>query len=270
MSGRWVFTILGCGSSGGVPRGDGDWGACDPGDPRNRRRRCSLLVQRYGAGDTPTSILIDSSPDLREQMLDASVRHLDAVLYTHDHADQAHGIDDLRVFAMRTRRRIPCWMDAATRETLESRFRYIFEPVEGYPAICDLNDLPPLGTPFAVDGPGGPVEVMTFDQLHGPIHSVGYRVGPVAYSPDVSELDDEALTEVGRADTWIVDALRWTPHPTHTHVDKTLGWIARSGVQAAVLTNLHLDLDYRQLSAVTPEGIDVAYDGLALTFEEND
>lgn len=266
MSDRWIFTILGSGSSGGVPRGDGDWGDCDPGNPRNRRRRCSLLVQRYGAGETPTSILIDTSPDLREQMLDAGVRHLDAVLYTHDHADQAHGIDDLRVFAMRTRRRIPCWMDAPTRETLESRFRYIFEPVEGYPAICDLHDLPPLGTPFTIDGPGGAVEIMTFDQLHGPIHCVGYRIGPVAYSPDVSDLDDAALAEVARADTWIVDALRWTPHATHTHVDKTLGWIARSGVKAAVLTNLHLDLDYAALKAVAPANVDVAYDGLSLTF----
>ena len=247
MSGRWVFTILGSGSSGGVPRGDGDWGGCDPENPLNRRRRCSLLVQRYGAGEAPTNILIDTSPDLREQMLDAGVRHLDAVLYTHDHADQAHGIDDLRVFAMRTRRRIPCWMDAATRATLESRFRYIFESVEGYPAICDLNDLPPLGTPFTIDGPGG----------------------PVAYSPDVSDLDDAALAEVARADAWIVDALRWTPHPTHTHVDKTLDWIARSGVKAAVLTNLHLDLDYDQLSAVVPQGVAVAHDGLALTFEIN-
>jgi phosphoribosyl 1,2-cyclic phosphate phosphodiesterase len=266
MSGRWVFTILGCGSSGGVPRGDGDWGDCDPGNPRNRRRRCSLLVQRYGAGETPTSILIDTSPDLREQMLDARVRHLDAVLYTHDHADQAHGIDDLRVFAMRTRRRIPCWMDAPTRATLESRFRYIFEPVEGYLAICDLHDLPPLGTPFSIDGPGGPVEIMTFDQLHGPIHSVGYRIGPVAYSPDVSDLDDAALAEVARADTGIVDALRWTPHPTHTPVDKTLGWIARSGGKAAVLTNMLLDLDYAALKAVAPPNVDVAWDGLALTF----
>ena len=269
MSGRWVFTILGSGSSGGVPRGDGDWGGCDPENPRNRRRRCSLLVQRYGAGETPTNILIDTSPDLREQMLDAGVRRLDAVLYTHDHADQAHGIDDLRVFAMRTRRRIPCWMDAATRATLESRFRYIFESVEGYPAICDLNDLPPLGTPFTIDGPGGPVEIMTFDQMHGPIHSVGYRIGPLAYSPDVSDLDDGALAEVARADAWIVDALRWTPHPTHTHVDKTLHWIARSGVKAAVLTNLHLDLDYDQLSAVVPRGVAVAHDGLAMTFEIN-
>lgn len=268
MSGRWVFTILGSGSSGGVPRGDGDWGACDPAEPRNRRRRCSLLVQRYGAGERPTTILIDTSPDLREQMLDAGVRHLDAVLYTHDHADQSHGVDDLRVFAMQARRRIPCWMDAATRATMESRFRYIFEPVEGYPAICDLNDLPPLGTPFTIDGPGGPVPVATFDQLHGPIHSVGYRIGPMAYSPDLSDLDDAALAEVARADTWIVDALRWTPHPTHAHVDRTLGWIARSGVRRAVLTNLHIDLDYAALKAAVPDNVDVAHDGMTLEFPQ--
>lgn len=266
MSGRWVFTILGSGSSGGVPRGDGDWGACDPAEPRNRRRRCSLLIQRHGAGEAPTTVLIDTSPDLREQMLSARVRHVDAVLYTHDHADQAHGVDDLRVFAMRARRRIPCWMDAATRATMETRFHYIFAPVEGYPAICDLNDLPPLGTPFVIDGPGGAVEVATFDQLHGPIHSVGYRIGPVAYSPDVSHLDEGALAEVARADTWIVDALRWTPHPTHAHVDRTLDWIARAGVRRAVLTNLHIDLDYAALKAAVPNNVDIAFDGMTLEF----
>ena len=266
MSGRWVFTILGCGSSGGVPRGDGDWGACDPEDPRNRRTRCSLLVQKFGAGETPTTVLIDTSPDLREQALAARIGHMDAVLYTHDHADQTHGIDDLRVFAMLRRERIPCWMDAPTRAALEHRFRYIFHPSQGYPAICEAMDLPPLGTPFAVDGPGGRVEVMTFDQRHGPIRSVGYRIGPVAYSPDVSDLDDDALGEVGRAEVWIVDALRWRPHPTHAHLDRTLEWIAHSRVGRAVLTNLHLDMDHQTVKAVVPAHVDVAHDGLRLEF----
>lgn len=259
-AGELEFVILGCGSSGGVPRGDGDWGDCDPAEPKNRRLRCSLLVRRHGP-DGVTSVLIDTSPDLREQMLAARVRHVDAVLYTHDHADQTHGIDDLRVFALRSRRRIPAFMDAATREALEGRFRYIFESVEGYPAILDPRPVPPHGEAWSIEGPGGAVPVVTFDQAHGRIRSVGYRIGPVAYSSDVSDLDEAALEAVHGCDLWIVDALRWTPHPTHAHVDKTLDWIARSGVKRAVLTNLHLDLDYNVLKAVVPANVDVAFDG---------
>ncbi|WP_291836020.1 MBL fold metallo-hydrolase [Brevundimonas sp.] len=252
--------ILGSGSSGGVPRGDGDWGACDPAEPRNRRTRCSALIRRHGS-EGITSVLIDTSPDLRAQMLAAQVKSIDAVLYTHDHADQTHGIDDLRVFAMRARRRIPAFMDAATRAALEGRFHYIFESVEGYPAILDPHDIPLHGVPWAVPGPGGEVPVVTFDQAHGPIRSVGYRCGPVAYSSDVSDLDEAAIEAVAGCDLWIIDALRWTAHPTHAHVDKTLDWIARSGVKRAVLTNLHIDLDYNVLSAVVPPNVEVAYDG---------
>ena len=252
--------ILGCGSSGGVPRGDGDWGACDPAEPKNRRLRCSLLVRRHGP-DGVTSVVIDTSPDLREQMLAARVRHVDAVLYTHDHADQAHGIDDLRVFAARARRCIPTFMDAATRAALTHRFDYIFESRNGYPALLDARDLPPHGQPWSVDGPGGPIPVVTFDQAHGPIRSVGYRLGSVAYSPDVSDLDDVAFEALAGCDLWIVDALRYTPHPTHTHLDRTLDWIARSGVRKAVLTNLHIDMDYNTLSMIVLPNVEVAYDG---------
>ncbi len=259
-AGELEFVILGCGSSGGVPRGDGDWGDCDPAEPRNYRTRCSLLVRRHGP-DGVTSVLIDTSPDLRAQMLAAGVRHVDAVLYTHDHADQTHGVDDLRVFAMRTRRRIPAFMDAATREALHGRFRYIFESVEGYPAILDARPIPLHGETWAVEGAGGAIPVVTFDQAHGPIRSVGYRIGPVAYSSDVSDLDEAAIEAVRGCDLWIVDALRWTPHPTHAHVEKTLDWIARAGVERAVLTNLHLDLDYNALKAAVPAHVDVGFDG---------
>lgn len=259
-AGELEVVILGCGSSGGVPRGDGDWGDCDPSEPRNRRTRCSALIRRHGP-DGVTSVLIDTSPDLRQQMLAADVRHIDAVLYTHDHADQTHGIDDLRVFALRSRRRIPAFMDAATRDALHGRFRYIFESVEGYPAILDARPIPPHGQAWSVDGPGGGVLVDTFDQAHGPIRSVGYRIGGVAYSSDVSDLDEAAIEAVRGCDLWIVDALRWTPHPTHAHVEKTLDWIARAGAKKAVLTNLHLDLDYNALSAAVPPNVEVAYDG---------
>jgi len=259
-AGQLEVVILGCGSSGGVPRGDGDWGACDPAEPKNARTRCSLLVRRHGP-DGATSVLIDTSPDLRAQMLGARVKHIDAVLYTHDHADQTHGVDDLRVFAMRARKRIPAFMDAATHAALHGRFGYIFESMEGYSAILDAHPLPPHGQLWPVDGPGGPVPVVTFDQAHGPIRSVGYRLGSVAYSSDVSDLDDAALEAVRGCDLWIVDSLRWTPHPTHAHVEKTLDWIARAGVKRAVLTNLHIDLDYNALSASVPAHVEVAFDG---------
>ncbi|WP_372707183.1 MBL fold metallo-hydrolase [Brevundimonas sp.] len=258
--GELEVVILGCGSSGGVPRGDGDWGDCDPAEPKNRRTRCSALFRRHGP-DGVTSVLIDTSPDLRAQMLAAEVRHLDAVLYTHDHADQTHGIDDLRTFAMRNRRRIPAWMDAATRTALTGRFGYIFDSVEGYPAILDPLPIPPHGLPWSIGGAGGDLPVVTFDQAHGPIRSVGYRIGPVAYSSDVSDLDETAIEAVRGCALWIVDALRWTPHPTHAHVEKTLDWIARSGVERAVLTNLHIDLDYNALSVVVPANVEVAFDG---------
>ncbi len=252
--------ILGSGSSGGVPRGDGDWGACDPTEPKNRRTRCSALIRRHGP-DGVTSVLIDTSPDLREQALAAGIRHVDGVLFTHDHADQTHGIDDLRVFAIRSRQRIPVWMDAATREALTHRFDYIFESKLGYPAIVEARDIPPHGEVWAVDGAGGPVPVVTFDQAHGPIRSVGYRCGSVAYSSDVSDLDEAALEAVRGCDLWIVDALRYTPHPTHAHLERTLDWIARSRVRKAVLTNLHIDMDYKALSEIVPPNVEVGFDG---------
>jgi phosphoribosyl 1,2-cyclic phosphate phosphodiesterase len=259
-AGELEVVILGSGSSGGVPRGDGDWGACDPADAKNRRLRCSLLVRRRSA-DGVTTVLVDTSPDLRQQMLAAQVSQVDAVLYTHDHADQTHGLDDLRVFALHARRRIPAYMDGATHAALTRRFGYIFESVNGYPAILEARPLPAHGAPWGVDGPGGAIPVLTFDQGHGPIRSVGYRFGGVAYSPDVSDLDEAALAAVRGCDLWIVDALRWTPHPTHAHLDRTLDWIARAGVKRAVLTNLHLDMDYSALSAILPPNVEAAWDG---------
>lgn len=260
MSGTLEITILGCGSSGGVPRGDGDWGVCDPAEPRNRRTRCSMLARRRGPGGE-TAVLIDTSPDLREQMLAARATHIDAVLYTHDHADQTHGIDDLRVFAMRRRKRVPAWMDAPTKAALTSRFDYIFETKEGYPAIVEALDLPPDGSVWAIEGSGGSIPVTTFDQAHGPIRSVGYRLGPVAYSSDVSDLTPDALDAVRGCELWILDALRWTAHGTHANVDQALAWIAAAKVRRAVLTNLHIDLDYNALRALVPENVEVGYDG---------
>ncbi|WP_299177295.1 MBL fold metallo-hydrolase [uncultured Brevundimonas sp.] len=252
--------ILGSGSSGGVPRGDGDWGVCDPAEPRNRRMRCSMLARKTGP-DGVTNILIDTSPDLREQMLASGTRHIDAVLYTHDHADQTHGIDDLRTFATRARQRIPAWMDEATLTSLSHRFDYIFESKFGYPPLLDAQVIPPHGTAWSVEGPGGAIPVVTFDQGHGPIRSVGYRLGDMAYSSDVSDLDEAAIRAVAGCQIWIVDALRYTPHPTHAHLDRTLEWIAAADVERAVLTNLHIDMDYKELSAIVPANVEVGFDG---------
>jgi phosphoribosyl 1,2-cyclic phosphate phosphodiesterase len=260
-------TILGCGSSGGVPRADGNWGLCDPADPRNRRTRCSMLVRRTGAAapDTWTTVLVDTAPDLRLQTAALELSHVDAVLYTHDHADQTHGIDDLRAFAIRHRRRVPCFMDDATHEKLTRRFDYVFEGEFGYPAICEPRRIPPHGALWEVDGPSGPVPVTTFDQEHGPIRSVGYRFGDIAYSSDLSDLPAASLDALRGLKLWIVDALRWTPHPTHAHVEQALAWIAELQPERAVLTNLHVDLDYQQLAARLPDGVEPAYDGMTLT-----
>lgn len=258
------FTILGSGSSGGVPRADGNWGACDPSEPRNRRSRCSLLVNRFNETDqgSCTTILIDTSPDLRTQTAAAGAKRIDAVLYTHDHADQSHGIDDLRAFALAMRRKIPCYMDAATRATLTRRFDYIFESQGGYPAICEARDLPGFGEAFEIIGPGGPIPVTTFDQDHGEIRSVGYRIGNVAYCSDVAAFPEASLAALEGLDVFIIDALRDAPHPTHANVAQALAWIDALKPRRAILTNLHIDLDYRALAARLPKGVEPAYDGL--------
>jgi phosphoribosyl 1,2-cyclic phosphate phosphodiesterase len=264
VSGTLEFTILGSGSSGGVPRADGDWGACDPTDPRNARSRCSMLVRRVGAEAEAamTTVLVDTSPDLRLQTAGAGVTRLDAVLLTHDHADQVHGIDDVRAFFIRQRARIPCHMDAATWKTMARRFGYIFEADGGYPAICDPVMLPPLGQDFAIEGPSGAIPVATFDQDHGAVRSVGYRFGDVAYSSDLVDLPEESFEALQGLDVWIVDALRWRPHPTHAHVDLALSWIERLAPRRAILTNLHIDLDFEDLASRLPEGVEPAFDGL--------
>jgi phosphoribosyl 1,2-cyclic phosphate phosphodiesterase len=266
MSQRLEITILGCGSSAGVPRADGEWGACDPANPRNRRSRCSLMVRRpsHEPPDQWTTIITDASPELRQQAAGAGARRLDALLLTHDHADQAHGIDDIRAFALRQRARIPCHADASTEDTLMRRFGYIFQGEKGYPAIATMNRLPPHGAHWRIDGPSGEIPVVTFDQDHGAIRSVGYRFGPVAYSSDVVDLPEEAFRALDGVELWIVDSLRYAPHPTHAHVERALGWIDHVKPRRAVLTNLHFDLDYKELAARLPHGVEPAYDGLRI------
>lgn len=265
-------TILGCGSSGGVPRLNGDWGECDPSNPKNYRKRCSLLVEAavsieaFEAGET-TNILVDTSPDLRAQMLMTGTKRLDAVLITHDHADQTHGIDDLRPFVYTARRRMPVWMSGATRRSLETRFEYAFKGKgPHYHSILEAVALPGWGEGFTVDGPGGAVDIAAFELEHGNIMSAGFRFGPIAYSPDVNGVPDAAFDSLAGARVWIVDALRETPHPTHASVSDALEWIARAEIPEAVLTNLHIDLDYERLAERLPEGVRPAYDGLSITW----
>ncbi|HEY2483114.1 MAG TPA: MBL fold metallo-hydrolase [Caulobacteraceae bacterium] len=265
--------ILGCGSSAGVPRADGDWGACDPADRRNHRSRCSLLVRRRGA-DSPaneTTLIVDAAPELRLQTSAAAVKRLDALLLTHDHADQCHGIDDIRAFALRQRKRIACWSDQETRDSLLRRFGYVFQGQGAYPAIADILLTPAHGTPWQIDGPSGPIPVLTFEQDHGfGVKSLGYRFGSVAYSSDVVELPEASFAALEGLDLWIVDALRYTPHPTHAHVDKTLAWIERVRPRRALLTNMHIDLDYAGLAGRLPDGVSPAHDGLTLEVELSD
>jgi phosphoribosyl 1,2-cyclic phosphate phosphodiesterase len=271
MSASLEVTILGSGSSSGVPRvggpdGKGDWGACDPSNPKNRRRRCSILVRRKDVGGE-TCVLVDTAPDLREQLLSVHVGRLDAVLITHDHADQLHGIDDLRAVAYGMRTRIDTYSDRKTLEVAHDRFGYCFDTPEGsgYPPILTAREIREPFRDFEIDGPGGKITVGTFWQQHGRIRSLGFRFGPIAYSSDVNELDEEAFASLEGVDCWIVDALRYTPHPTHAHVATALEWIARVKPRRAVLTNLHIDLDYETLKRELPPGVEPAYDGMIVS-----
>jgi phosphoribosyl 1,2-cyclic phosphate phosphodiesterase len=262
------IVILGCGSSGGVPRpggpqGAGDWGVCDPNEPRNRRTRCSIVVAR-GSETDATRILIDTSPDLRAQLIAARIPSVDAVLYTHDHADQTHGIDDLRAFAINRRARVPVYLDAATSGGLLDRFRYCFEQKPGspYAPILDRRVMPAPGTRFEIDGAGGAIPVIPFLQDHGGVRSLGFRFGDLAYSSDVVGLPEESFAILEGVTVWIVDALQMKPHLTHAHLALTLEWIRRVKPRRAILTNLHVSMDYASLARTLPAGVEPAFDGL--------
>ena len=257
-----TFTILGCGSSGGVPRPALGWGACNPNNPRNRRRRCSLLVERTEANGR-TSVLVDTSPDLREQLLDAKVDWLDGVLYTHEHADHTHGIDDLRALYMKRQRRLDVYVDEPTWRVLFMRFGYCFvtPPGSNYPPILARHAVSP-GVPVAIAGPGGSVTALPVLQDHGDISALGFRFGAMAYSPDLVDLPEASIEALQGLDLWIVDALWYRPHPSHFHLDLTLAWIERLRPKRAILTNMHSDLDFDELCARLPEGVEPGYDGL--------
>ena len=258
-----TLRILGCGSSGGVPRLGGHWGDCDPTNPKNVRTRCSMLVTKTGDNGT-TRVLIDTSPDLRQQLLDAEVGELDAVVYTHAHADHVHGLDDIRMVVYNMRQRLQVWADGDTGNQLLARFGYAFVQPKGssYPPICDLNT---IDGDVVIDGAGGAITLTPFEVEHGSIHALGFRIGNAAYLPDVADIPDDVWPHLQNLNLWIVDALRRDPHPTHAHLAKTLEWIDRVAPKRAVLTNMHIDLDYATLAAETPDHITPAFDGLTLT-----
>ncbi len=246
------ITVLGCGTSSGVPVIGNYWGACDPNNPKNRRSRVSVAVEE---GDA--RLIIDTSPDLRQQCLANNIDKVDGVLFTHDHADHTHGIDDLRIMAMRSRQRVPIYADKGTLQTLNQRFDYIFDPKEGYPAICEGH---------LIDGAFelGGMPIQAFQQHHGFMETLGFRIGDFAYSTDVVELDDAAFEALAGVKVWIVTALRYEPHPTHAHLAKTLEWIDRVQPERAYLTHMTWEMDYDTLMKELPDGVEPAYDGLVI------
>lgn len=253
-------TVLGCGTSGGVPQVGLGWGDCDPAEPRNRRRRASILVEEAG-----TSILIDTSPDCREQLLDANVTHLDAILYTHAHADHCHGIDDLRWLCHAMGSEIPVYSDVETISALKHRFEYCFTPLDPKAGRYFYK---PVLTPHIVNDNFyiNDLKVIPFIQDHGHSISLGFRIGKFAYSTDVVELSDDAFHILHGIDTWIVDALQPGEHPTHAHLDKTLRWINRVRPRHSVITHMNTRMDYQTLKDELPASVEPAYDGMVLEF----
>jgi phosphoribosyl 1,2-cyclic phosphate phosphodiesterase len=263
-----TFTILGCGSSAGVPRPALGWGACNPQNPKNRRRRTSLLVERRGDAGV-TRILIDTSPDLREQLIDADVDWLDAVFYSHEHADHTHGIDDLRSLFIKRRRQVDIYMDAQTAAVMRQRFGYCFQSPPGseYPPIAIEHPLT-AGRPITITGQGGTITALPLLQQHGDIASYAFRFGKFAYSCDLSGMPDDTAAALADLDIWIVDALRYRPHPSHFSVADTLGWIERLKPKRAILTDLHADLDYELLRKELPPHVEPGFDGLTVSLAD--
>ena len=260
-----TLTILGCGSSAGVPRPALGWGACDPSNPKNRRRRCSLLAERTTDKGT-TRIVIDTSPDLREQLIDAEVDHIDAVFLTHEHADQTHGIDDLRSVVLHQRKRIPVYLNQSTAKDILSRFSYCFVAPDGsdYPPILTEHSIE-AGESRSIEGKGGPLTLSAFIVEHGNIPALGYRIGDAAYTPDVNDIPAESWRHLENLELWIIDGLRYAGHPSHFSVNDALSWIERFKPKRAVITNMHSDLDYEVMRKTLPAGVIPAYDGMRLT-----
>lgn len=261
---RMRVTILGCGSSPGVPRPNGDWGGCNRHNPKNRRLRASVLVERVGQAGT-TTIVIDTSPDFRAQMLMADVRQIDAIVYTHAHADHIHGIDDVRSYVFSQGQMIPSYADAATASRLHEAFGYCFQTPQGsgYPPIL-IDRRIDAETPFDVDGQGGPLTFTPLMQRHGSIHSLGFRIGDLAYCPDVSAIPEATLARMHDLDVLIIDALQYREHPSHFSLAQSLAVIDELKPKRAFLTHMHIPLDYDVVMAETPDHVAPCHDGLVI------
>ncbi|MBP1850127.1 MBL fold metallo-hydrolase [Rhizobium halophytocola] len=266
MEYRRRFTILGCSSSPGVPRITGDWGACDPSNPKNRRMRASLLVEQIAPDGAQTTVVVDTGPDFREQMIAARVQRIDATLYTHAHADHLHGIDDLRGYFHAQHQAIPIYAEPETMRRIRAGFGYCLHTPEdsSYPPIVTANLIEDLDATFAIEGPGGAIGFLPLKQQHGDIISLGFRIGDFAYCSDVSAIPEETAKKLAGLGVLVIDALQYKPHPSHLSVDQALAWIERLRPKRAILTHMHTPLDYDTLMAETPPHVEPAYDGLSL------
>jgi phosphoribosyl 1,2-cyclic phosphate phosphodiesterase len=215
--------------------------------------------------DGITRVLIDSSPDMRAQLLSAGVGELDAVVYTHSHADHVHGLDDLRMIVFNMKQRLQVWADGDTQNDLFSRFGYAFvQPADSpYSPILEMNT---IKGPITISGAGGDLVLTPFEVNHGSIEALGFRIKDLVYLPDVAAIPEPVWADhLQNLDVWILDALRRTPHPTHAHLERSLEWMARAKPRRGILTNMHIDLDYDAVEAETPEHITPAYDGMVIT-----
>lgn len=254
-------TILGCGGSGGVPLIGNVWGACDPTNPKNLRTCASILVEEGGK-----TLLVDTSPDMREQLLRAELRDLDAILYTHAHADHTHGIDNIRSLNWLIGKPVPIYADQATMDDLKLRFAYIFD--DDRPA--DARFYRPSVETHMIDATPltfGPITVKAYPQPHGKITSMGFRFNDFAYSTDVATLTDEAFDVLRGVKVWVVDAIRERAHHTHANVETALEWIARIKPERAYLTHMDQSLDYATLKARLPSHVEPCYDGLTIEID---
>ena len=255
-------TILGCGASGGVPLIGCDCAVCRSPNSKNNRTRASVLVEKG-----PTKLLIDTSPDLRMQALREGISTVDAILYTHDHADHTHGLDDARSFNFHRKGSLPVYGTRETMDSITQLFQYAFGAPAGPNGVWFKPSLEVQHINEYDEFTVGSMDILTYFQHHGKGSSTGYRIGNFAYSPDVDNLPERSLQVLEKLDVWLVDCLRYREAPTHAHLEKTLGWIERLKPKLSILTHMAHELDYDRLCSELPAGVVPAYDGMKVTVD---